>query len=43
MAKQLIDILIETGKVTEENLKKAQLHAKQNNKIKKRGCLIKIA
>ncbi len=31
MAKQLIDILLETGKITEESLKKAQLHAKQNN------------
>ncbi len=31
MAKQLIDILLETGKITKENLKKAQLHAKQNN------------
>ncbi len=30
MAKQLIDILKESGKLTEENLKKAELHAKQN-------------
>ena len=30
MAKQLIDILIESGKLTQEDLKKAQLHAKQN-------------
>ena len=30
MAKQLIDILIENGKLSQEDLKKAQLHAKQN-------------
>ena len=30
MAKQLIDILKESGKLTPENLKKAELHAKQN-------------
>ena len=31
MAKQLIDILLESGKLNEENLKKAQLHSKQNS------------
>ena len=30
MAKQLIDILKDSGKLSEENLKKAELHAKQN-------------
>ncbi len=30
MAKQLIDILIESGKLTKEGLNKAELHAKQN-------------
>lgn len=30
MAKQLIDILIESGKLDKEGLKKAELHAKQN-------------
>ncbi|MBO4707313.1 MAG: Flp pilus assembly complex ATPase component TadA [Elusimicrobiaceae bacterium] len=30
MAKQLIDILIESGKLTQDGLKKAELHAKQN-------------
>ncbi len=30
MAKQLVDILIESGKLTKEGLKKAELHAKQN-------------
>ena len=31
MAKQLIDILKESGKLTDENLKKAELHSKQNS------------
>ena len=30
MAKQLVDILKESGKLTDEGLKKAELHAKQN-------------
>ena len=30
MAKQLIDILKDSGKLTDENLKKAEFHAKQN-------------
>ena len=30
MAKQLIDILVESGKLSQVDLQKAQLHAKQN-------------
>lgn len=31
MPKKLVDILIEQGKLTEENLKKAELHSRQND------------